>query len=99
MHCKMGRHQVKITLEEGRKSTKSNHVEHPMVEGDSPPIRRTDKGRIYGRIPTTDRPKRIASKHPRPKYYAILYLRIAYTVSTPCTTLLQLQYGKRLAIR
>ena len=38
MHCKMGRHQVETTLEEGRESTKSNHVEHPMVEGDSPPI-------------------------------------------------------------
>ena len=62
-----------------------------MGEGDSPPIRRTDEGRIYGRFPTTDggpRPKRIASKHPCPKYYPILYLRTAYIVSALYTTLL-----------
>ena len=89
-------------LGKGRESTESNYVEHPMVEGDSPPIRRTDESRIHGRIPTTDRgprPKRMASKHPRPKYHATLYLRMAYTVSTLCTTLLQQPYGKRSAIR
>ena len=61
---------------------------------------RIDKGRIYSRFPTTDRgpkPKRIASKYLYPKYYAILYLRIAYIVSTLYTTLLYLPYGKRLA--
>ena len=45
------------------------------------------------------RPKCMASKHLCPKYYAILYLRMAYTVSTPYTTLLQLLYEKRSAIR
>ena len=62
-----------------------------MGEGDSPPVRRTDEGRIYGCFPTTDggpRPKRMASEHPCPKYHATLYLRMAYTVSTPRTTLL-----------
>ena len=62
-----------------------------MVEGDFPPIRRTDEGRIHGRIPTMDggpRPKCMASKHPCPKYYAILHLRMAYTVNTLYTTLL-----------
>ena len=91
MHRKMGRYRVETTLEEGRESAKSNHVEHPMVEGDSPPIRRTDEGRIYGRIPTTDggpRPKCMASKHPCPEYHATLHLRMAHTVSTPHTTLL-----------
>ena len=44
------------------------------------------------------RTKRIASKHLYPKYYTILYIRIAYTVSTPRTTLLQLPHSKRLAI-
>ena len=34
------------------------------------------------------RPKYIASKYLYPKYYAILYLRIAYIVSTLRTTLL-----------
>ena len=66
-------------------------MEHPIVKGDSPPIRRIDEGRIYGRIPTTDggpRPKYVASKHLYPKYYAILYLRIAYIVSILYTTLL-----------
>ena len=102
IYRKMGRYRVETTMEEGRERAKSNHVEHPMGEADSPPIRRTDEGRIYGRIPTTDggpRPKCMASKHLYPKYYAILYLRIAYIVSTLYTTLLQLPYGKRLAIR
>ena len=82
---------MEAALGKGRESKKSNYVEHPIVKDDSPPIRRTDEGRIYGRIPTTDggpRPKYIASKHPRPEYYATLYLRMAYTVSTPYTTLL-----------
>ena len=38
MYYKMGRHQIEITLEEGYKSAKSNYIEHPIVEGDSPPI-------------------------------------------------------------
>jgi hypothetical protein len=82
---------MEAALGKGRKSTKSNYVEHPIGEGDSPPIRRTDEGRIYGRFPTTDgglRPKRMASEHLYPKYHAILYLRIAYIVSTPRTTFL-----------
>ena len=82
---------MEAALGKSRESIKSNYVEHPIVKGDSPPIRKTDKGRIYGRIPTTDRgprPKYIASEYLYPKYYAILYLRIAYIVSTPRTTLL-----------
>ena len=82
---------MEAALGKGRESTKSNYVEHPIGEGDSPPIRRIDEGRIYGCFPTTDggpRPKRIASKYLCPKYHAILYLRMAYIVSTPRTTLL-----------
>ena len=93
---------MEATLGKGRESTKSNYIEYPMVEGDSPPIRRTDEGRIHGCIFTTDggpRPKCMASKHPCPKYHATLYLWMAYTISTPCTTLLQPPYGKRSAIR
>ena len=102
MHRKMGRYWVETTLEEGRESAKSNYVEHPMVEADSPPIRRTDEGRIYGCISTTDRDpraKRMASKHPCAKYYTTLYLRMAYTVSTPYNTILQSLHRKRPAIR
>ena len=94
---------MKTALEKGRESTKSNYVEHPIGEGDSPPVQKTDEGRIYSRFSTTDggpRPKRMASKHPCPKYHATLYLRMAYIVSTLLyTTLLQLLYGKRSAIR
>ena len=82
---------MEAALGKGRKSIKSNYVEHPMVKGDSPPIRRTDEGRIYGRIPTMDggpRPKCMASEHLCPKYNATLYLRMAYTVNMPRTTLL-----------
>ena len=89
-------------MEEGRERAKSNYVEHPIGEADSPPIRRTDEGRIYSRISTTDRDpraKRMASKHLCTKYYAILHLRIAYIVSALRNTLLQLPYRKRPAIR
>jgi hypothetical protein len=82
---------VETTLEEGCESVKSSYVEHPIVKGDFPPIRRIDEGRIYGSVSTTDRdprPKRIASKHLYPKYYTILYLRIAYIISTLYITLL-----------
>ena len=101
MHCKMGRYQIEMTLEEGRESTKSNYMEHPIVKGDSLSIQRTDKGRIYSCISTLDgdpRAKCIASKYLYTKYYTILPLRMAYTVSIPYNTILQLPYRKRLAI-
>ena len=82
---------METAIGKGRESIKSDYVEYPIVEGDSPPIRRIDEGRIYGRISTTDggpRPKRVAGEYLRPKYYAILYLRMAYIVSTPYSTLL-----------
>ena len=91
MHRKMGRYQVEITLEEGCESTESNYIEHPMVKGNSPPIQRTNEGRIYNYISTSDgdpRAKYIASKYPCAKYYTILLLRMAYAVSTPCNTIL-----------
>ena len=97
----MGRHQVKTTLEEGRESIKSNYIEHPIVKGDSPPIQKTDKGRIYNYIFTSDgdlRAKCIASKHLCTKYYTILLLRMAYAVSTPCNTILQLPHREKPAI-
>ena len=68
---------METTLEEGRESVKSNYMEHPIVKGDFPPIRRIDEGRIYSCISTLDgdsRAKRIASKHLYPKYYTILHL-------------------------
>ena len=71
-----------------------------MVDADSPPIRRTNKGRIYSSLPTADggpRPKRMARKHPRPKYHTSMYMRMAYSVSTPYTTILQPPLSKGLA--
>ena len=91
IYRKMGRYRVETAMEEGRERAKSNYVEHPIGEADSPPIRRTDEGRIYSRISTTDRDpraKRMASKHLCAKYYTILHLRIAYIVSTLRITLL-----------
>ena len=78
-------------VEEGSKSIESNYVEHPMGDTDSPPIRRTDEGRIYGRLSTTNRgsrAKRVASKYLYSRYYTILYVRIAHIVSAPRATLL-----------
>ena len=101
MHRKMGSHRMETTLGEGRESAKGNHMEYPMVEGDSPFIQRTDEGRIYSDIFTTDkdlRAKHMASKHLYAKHYTILLLRVAYTVSMLCNTLLQPPYRKNLAI-
>ena len=101
MHRKMGRHRVETTLGEGRESAKGNYIKHPIVEGDSPFIQRTDEGRIYGGISTTDRDLRakyMANKYLCAKYYTILLLWVAYTVNTLYNTLLQLLYRKKPAI-
>jgi hypothetical protein len=82
---------VEAVIEEGGESVESNYVEHPIDDSDSPPIRRTVKGRVYSRLSTIDRgprTKRIASKHLCPLNYTTLYIRIAYTNSTLHTTLL-----------
>ena len=87
-------------MEEGGESAESNHVEHPMDDSNSPPIQRIVEGRVYGRFPTIDRDSKtkcIASKHPHPTNYTILYMRMAYTNSMPYATLLQLSYSQRLA--
>ena len=101
MYFKMGRQQVETTLEEGRESAKSNYIEHPIVKGDSPPIQRTDEGRIHSYISTSDgdfRAKCMASKYLCTKYYTILLLWMAHVVNTLYNTILQPLYGKRLAI-
>ena len=57
-------------MEGGSENTKRSHMEHPIVNANFSPIQRIDEGRIYSRLPTTDRGpkiKRIASKHLRPK--------------------------------
>ena len=78
-------------MEEGGESAENNHVKHPIDNSDSPPIQRTVEGRVYSRLPTTDRDprtKRMASKHLYPVNYTTLYVRMAYTNSTLCATLL-----------
>ena len=87
---------MEVAMEEGGESVKSNHVEHPIDDSDSPPIQRTVEGRVYSRLSTTDRDPRtkcMASKHPRPINYTTLYVRMAYINSTPYITLLQLLYS------
>ena len=82
---------MEAAIEEGGKSAKSNHVEHPIDDSDSPPIQRTVEGRVYSYLSTIDRDSRtkcIANKHLCPVNYTILYMRMAYTNSTPCATLL-----------
>ena len=86
-------------MEGGNKNTRCSHMEHPIVDADSPPIQRTNKGRIYSCLPTTDgglRPKCMARKHPRPKYHTSMHMRMAYSVSTPYTTILQPPLSKGL---
>ena len=83
-------------MEEGGESVKSNHMEHPIDNSDSPPIQKTVEGRVYSRIPTIDRDPRtkyIASKHLYPANYTTLYMRMAYTNSILYATLLQLPHS------
>ena len=78
-------------MEEGGESAESNHVKHPIDDSDSPPIQRTVEGRVYGRLPTTDRDlrtKRMVSKYLYPANYTTLYVRMAYINSTLYITLL-----------
>ena len=66
-------------------------MEYPIVDTDSPPIRRTNKSRIYSCLPTTDkgpRSKRMAYKHLYPKRYTLIYIRMARLVYTLYTTIL-----------
>ena len=75
---------MEAVLGKGYKSIKSNYMEHPIGEGNSPPVQRIDEGRIYNCFLTMDgglRPKYMASKYLYPKYYTILYLQMAYIVS------------------
>src|SRR5580692_753724 len=93
---------MEATMERGSESTRRSHMEHPMVDADSPPIRRTNEGRIHSCLPTTDggpRPKRMARKHPRPKYHTSMHMRMAYSVSKPYTTILQPPLSKGPATR
>ena len=71
-----------------------------MVDADFPPIQRTNEGRIYSCLFTMDggpRPKYMAYKHLYPKYHTLMHMWMAYLVSTPYTTILQLLLSKGLA--
>ena len=89
-------------MERGSENIKYSHMEYPMVNVDSPPIQRTNEGRIYSRLPTMDggpRPKCMACKYLRPKYHTLMHMRMAYSVNTPYTTILQPPLSKGLATR
>ena len=89
-------------MERGSESTRRSHMEYPIVDADSPPIQRTNEGRIYSCLLTTDgglRPKCMACKYLRPKYHTLMHMRMAYSVSTLYTTILQLLLSKGLATR
>ena len=93
---------MEAIIEGGSENIRRSHMEHPMVNADFPPIQRTNKGRIYSSLPTTDggpRPKRMACKYLCPKYHTLIYMRMAYLVSTPHTTILQPPLSKGLATR
>ena len=93
---------MEAIMEGGSENTRRSHMEHPIVDADSPPIQRTNKGRIYSSLPTADggpRPKRMAYKYLYPKYHTPIYIRMAYLVSTLYTTILQLPLSKGPATR
>ena len=80
-----------MIIEGSSGNIRRNHIEHPMVDTDSPPIQRTNKSGVYSRLPTIDggpRPKRIARRRLYPKYYTLVYIRIARLDSTLYTTIL-----------
>ena len=89
-------------MERGSESTRRSYMEYPIVDADSPPIQRTNEGRIYSCLSTTDgglRPKRMARKYPYPKYHTLMHMRMAYSVSTLYTTILQPPLSKGPATR
>ena len=91
-----------MMMERGSKSIKCSYIKYPIANADSPSIQRTNKGRIYSCLPITDgglRPKCMARKHLCPKYYTSMHMRMAYSVSTPYTTILQPPLSKGLATR
>ena len=93
---------MEATIEEGSENTRRCHMEYLIVDTDSPPIQRTDEGRIYSSLPTTDRgprSKRIARKYLYPKRYTLIHIRMARLVYTPYTTILQPPFSKELATR
>jgi len=53
---------MEIMIEGGSKKIRRSYIEHPIVNTNSPSIRRTNKGRIYSRLST--------NKGPRSKYIA-----------------------------
>ena len=76
---------MEATIEGGSENIRCSHMEYPIVDADSPPIRRTNKGRVYSSLSTIDRgprPKYIAYKYLYSKYYTLIYIRMAYIVST-----------------
>ena len=91
---------MEATMEKGSESTRRSHMEHPIVDADSPPIQRTNEGRIYSCLPTIDggpRPKYMARKHLYPKHHTLMHIRMAYSVSTLYTIILQPLLSKGLA--
>ena len=87
-------------MERGSESTRRSHMEHPIVDADFPPIQRINEGRIYSCLSTIDgglRPKCMAHKHLHSKYYTLMHMWMAYSVSTPYTTILQPPLSKGLA--
>ena len=82
---------METIIKGGSKNTRRNYIEYPVVNTNSSPIRRTNEGRIYSRLPTTDggpRSKYIARKYLYSKYYTLIYVRMAYLVSTLYTIIL-----------
>ena len=99
---KIGRSRMEVTIKGSSGNIRRNHIEHPIVNTNSPPIQRTNEGGIYSRLPTTDgglRPKRLAYRRLCPKYYTLVYMRMARLDSTLYTTILQLPLSKGLATR
>ena len=89
-------------MERGSENTRCSYIEHSIVNADSPPIQRTNEGRIYSCLPTTDggpRSKYIAHKHLHPKYHTLMHMRMAYSVSTLYNTILQPLLSKGPATR
>ena len=84
---------MEVIMEGGSENIRRSYKEYPIVN--------TNKGKIYSRLSTIDRgfrPKYIASKHLYFKYLTLIYIRVAYLVSTLYITILQLLLSKGLAI-
>ena len=68
---------MEAIIEGGSENIRPSHIKHPIVDTNSPSIRRTNESRIYSRFPTIDegpRSKYTTRRRLYSKYYTLIYI-------------------------